>query len=96
MTNNLAELEALDHGLQLCNKLGISKIFREGDSQIILNAIRKRDTPNWVLNSRLKEVLAHLDHFEDYQIGHIFWEGNKIVDGLANKGDDGESILAIN
>ena len=95
-TNNLAELEALDQGLLLCYKLGLSKIIIEGDSQITLNAIRKRDTPNWVLNSKLREVLVHLDRFEDYQIGHIFREGNRIADGLANKGADGQSILAFN
>ena len=40
-SNNLAELEALDQGLQLCHKLGLSKVIIEGHSQIILNAIRK-------------------------------------------------------
>ena len=40
-SNNLAELEALEKGLQLCQKLGLSNIVIEVDSQIVLNAIRK-------------------------------------------------------
>jgi ribonuclease HI len=90
-TNNLMELEALQVGLQLCLDLVI-----EGDSQIILNAIRKCSTPNWVLNSKLEEVLNILDQFTDIQILHIYRESNKKVDQLANKGADGEDFLIFN
>ena len=55
--NNLVELEALQEGLQMCQNLSISKLISKGDSQIILNAIRKMETPNKVLNSKLKEIL---------------------------------------
>ena len=64
-TNNLAELKALQEGIQICLNLSISKLITKGDSQIVLNAIRKRETPNWVLNSKLEEVLNLLDLFED-------------------------------
>ena len=40
-SNNLAELEAADRGLQLCISLGVPRVIIEGDSQIILNALRK-------------------------------------------------------
>ena len=86
MSNNLAELEALEEGLTLCQYLGLSKIFIEGNSQIVLNAIRNRATPNWVLNSKLEEVINLLDRFEDISIFHIFQEGNQKEDLLANKG----------
>lgn len=49
-TNNVVELEALHEGLKLSIKLKINRIIIEGDSQIILNTLRKRKTPNWVLN----------------------------------------------
>ncbi len=65
MTNNMAELEALQEGLQISLNLGLSKIIIEGDSQIVLNKIRKKKTPNWVLNSKLEEVLNILDCFVD-------------------------------
>jgi ribonuclease HI len=91
----LAELEALEAGLNLCLEVGITKVVIEGDSQIILNAIRKRSTPNWVINSRLDYVLNLLDRFEDYHICHIYREGNSIADQLANYGADGINFHLI-
>ena len=41
-SNNMEELEALERGVQLFHRLGLSKIFIEGDSQVILNVIRKK------------------------------------------------------
>ena len=52
-TNNLVELVAIDKGLQLCINIRVPKVIIEGDSQIILNALRKQDTPNWILNARI-------------------------------------------
>ena len=88
-SNNMAEFLALEEGLNICLQLGISKLIIEGDSQIILNAIRKRSTPNWILNSRLQEVILLLDKFEELKICHIFREGNSEADVLANFGADG-------
>ena len=95
-SNNLVELEALDKGLHLCHDLGLTKVIIEGDSQIILNVIRKRVTPNWVLNSKLSEVLDLLDRFVDIQICHIFREGNQKADYLANKGADRANFQVCN
>ena len=92
-SNNLAELRALEEGLLLCIKLGVSKIIIEGDSQIVLNAIRKKSTPNWVINSKLECIVNLLDKFEDTRIEHIFREGNVVADKLANMGADGQNIL---
>ena len=95
-SNNLAELEALFHGLQLCLRLNLPNVIIEGDSQIVLNAIRKCSTPNWVLNSQLEEVLVVLDRLEEYRICHIYREGNLIADNLANSGADGVNVLYFN
>ena len=94
-SNNLAELEALEEGLKLCQFLGLSKIISEGNSQIVLNAIRNRGTLNWVLNSMLEEVINLIDRFEDIRIYHIFREGNQKVDLLANKGEDDVNLLVF-
>ena len=96
VSNNMAELEALEKGLRLCYKLRIHKIHIEGDSQIVLNAVRLKKTPNWVLNSKLQEVLILLEHFEEINISHIYREGNSLADELANKGADGESSILFN
>ena len=91
-SNNLAEFEALEEGLKLCQKLRLSNIIIKGNSQIILNAIRNRETPNWVLNSKLK-VIKMVDQFAEVWICHIYREGNWKADLLANKGVDGIYIL---
>ena len=90
---NLVELTTLEEGLKICQHFGLSKLVIEGDSQIVLNAIRNKSTPNWVLNSKLEEVIHLLDRFEDIRICHIYREGNKKADLLANKGVDGVNLL---
>jgi ribonuclease HI len=95
-TNNLAELEAVSEGLTFCNKNKIPKLIIEGDSQIILNALRKRVTPNWKINSKLEEVVKKLDLLEEVIIQHIFREGNTEADKLANEGADGNNFLLLN
>ena len=95
-SNNVAELEALYHGLQLCLKLYLSKVIIKGDSQIVLNSIRKCSTPNWVLNSQLEEVLVLIDKLEDYKICHIYREGNQIADQLVSSKVDGVNSLLFN
>ena len=55
-TNNIVELEAINEGLTFYNKLKIKKLIIEGDSQIILNALRNRSTPNWMINSKSESV----------------------------------------
>ena len=94
-SNNLAEIEALQEGIKLCHKIGLTKVIIEGDSQIVLNTLRKRSTPNWVLNSKLEEILSLIDKLEVYQITHIFRQGNQIANELANLGVDGSDILRI-
>ena len=96
LSNNVTELETLERGLQLCFKLGLSRIFIEGDSQVVLNAIRQKKTPNWVLNSKLQEVLILMENFEETFIGHIYREGNVMADGLANRGTDGDRSVVFN
>lgn len=94
-TNNLAELEAVKEGLTLCNRINIRKLIIEGDSQIILNALRKRTTPNWRINSSLEEAIKKIDNIEEVIIQHIYREGNTEADKLANEGADGKEIFLI-
>lgn len=88
----MAECEAVLEGLKLCYQLGLSKIEIEGDSQIIINAIRTRRTPNWKLNLKLYEILGILDNFPQYEVKHIYRERNSKADHLANRGANGETL----
>lgn len=91
-SNNLAEVYALIEGLLLCRRLGLDSIEIEGDSTIIVNAVRKGSTPNWFLNSYIHRVMDILRDFNHFKINHIYREGNKCVDSLANRGVDGEIV----
>ena len=96
VSNNIAELEAVAEGINLSIKFKIKKLMIEGDSQIIINALRKRETPNWVLNSKLEDIVNSLSAFEEVIFLHIFREGNKEADKLANLGTDGINTLSFN
>ena len=73
----------------------ITKLIIEGDSQIILNAFGKQQTPNWILNAKLESVLSLIDQFEGIRIQHIYCEGNLDADKLVNQGVEGEDFIHI-
>ena len=52
-TNNWAELSTLVEGLQLSKSLNIKNLEIDGDSAIIIIALRKGSLPNWRLNAKL-------------------------------------------
>ena len=92
----MAELEAAEEGINLSIKLNIKKLIIEGDSQIIINALRKGHTPNWMLNSKLEVITNSLLTFDNLRFAHIYREGNKEADSLANLGTDGLNSLTFN
>ena len=93
MSNNLAQLEALIEDLRLNQDIKIKKLIIEGDSQIILNVLGKRETPNWILISKLEYALYIVDNLKETIIKHIYREGNKEENNLANKGANRKEIL---
>lgn len=56
-TNNMAELTTLVEGLATCIEKGVVKLAIEGDSTIVINALRKGSMPNWRLDAILRRVL---------------------------------------
>lgn len=75
--------------------MGIRKLIIEGESQIIVNTLRKRRTLNWIIDSKLEIVLNIIDKFEETRFLHIYQEGNKIENHLAKRGVDGEDITIL-
>ncbi|XP_059066571.1 uncharacterized protein LOC131857838 [Cryptomeria japonica] len=93
-TNNWAELMALVEGLHLFRKLGVKNLDIEGDSAIIVNALRKGNMPNWRLNTLLSKAIDLCKGFDRFIVNHIYREGNKRADELANMGADGIKLLS--
>ena len=66
----------------------INKLEIEGDFIIIINALRIGALSNWRLDANLSKALEPCKSFKKKIINHIFQEGNKSVDDLANMGID--------
>ncbi|XP_059067686.1 uncharacterized protein LOC131858463 [Cryptomeria japonica] len=85
-TNNIAEITTLEEGLKLSCSLGCTKVMIEGDSQIILNGIIKNGFINWRLDGWIPRIKLLTNKLQDFQVRHIYQEGNKVADYLANTG----------
>ncbi|GLJ54172.1 hypothetical protein SUGI_1161080 [Cryptomeria japonica] len=85
-TNNVAEISALEDGLKWRVSKRIDKLVIEGDSQIILNGISSSKFQNWRLENWIPRIKMFLDLLRDFHIQHMFQEGNKAADVLANLG----------
>ncbi|XP_057817988.2 uncharacterized protein LOC131031006 [Cryptomeria japonica] len=94
-SNNEAELRALHEAIKLCKILKLGKINIEGDSTIVINALRKGNIPNWKLNAILSNVMIDIQSLVEITFNHIYREGNSRADQLANKGADGFSSINI-
>ncbi|GLJ52255.1 hypothetical protein SUGI_1111600, partial [Cryptomeria japonica] len=85
-TNNVVEISVLEVGLKWCASKRNDKLVIEGDSQIILNGISSSKFQNWHLENWILRIKMFLDLLGDFHIQHMFWEGNKATDLLANLG----------
>jgi ribonuclease HI len=88
-TNNYAEYIGLIEGLKHAITLGVTDIFVEGDSMLVI----KQSAGLWKVNSpsllplHLK-VIGLLSQFEKHTFGHILRAQNKEADELANMAMD--------
>ncbi|XP_057860148.1 uncharacterized protein LOC131068892 [Cryptomeria japonica] len=86
-TNNVVEFRAALKAIELVKKLRVVKLYLEGDSLLVVNAIENKWVVNWQLEIWLSLILETLNGLVEYKISHIFEEGN----GSAN---DLEKMLA--
>ncbi|KAK4397307.1 putative ribonuclease H protein [Sesamum angolense] len=82
-TNMFSEVFGLYKALQLCNSRGINKIWIEVDAKNLIRLINCPSIAHWSLQNMLKEIRITLKSME-YRISHIYREGYKAADYLAN------------
>ncbi|XP_057870996.1 uncharacterized protein LOC131077503 [Cryptomeria japonica] len=95
-TNNEAEFRVALRRLQLGKELGVQRIHLEGDSLNMVNVVHCNNTLSWHLNQWLRPILVLLATFDEFQISHIFREGNGETDKLSKMAiADGDPPLAL-
>ncbi|KAL0456363.1 UNVERIFIED_CONTAM: hypothetical protein Slati_0975500 [Sesamum latifolium] len=83
-TNTSAELQALYRGLQICLEKGFHKVWIEVDTLHIIQLISKRRQGAWYHQTLLHKIRLCLAQMET-KISHIYREGNRAADLLANQ-----------
>jgi ribonuclease HI len=93
-TNNVAELWGLIKGLQLAIKYNYTKLFVEGDSQLIIGLLRRLTngvnpdsiSPSWRLSHGLQTIAGLINPNRIIIPTHIRRKANQVADDLANLG----------
>jgi ribonuclease HI len=93
-TNNNAELWGLLNGLRIARANGFTKLIAEGDSQLIINILRRmlngvhpdRLAPSWRLSLGLQLLSDLLQPDQAIIPSHIKRKANQVADELANLG----------
>ena len=88
-TNNVAEYQALLHGLRFALERGARKIEVYSDSELLVRQIGGRyRVKNPGLAPLFREAQALLARFESARVAHVPRERNREADALANKAVD--------
>nr|CAE02527.2 OSJNBb0003A12.14 [Oryza sativa Japonica Group] len=90
-SHNIAEYEALLHGLRIAISLGIKRLIVRGDSQLVVNQVMKE----WsCLDDNMmayrQEVRKLEDKFDGLELSHVLRHNNEAADRLANFGSKRE------
>lgn len=83
-SNHIVELRAMWVGLKLVKRLNLNKIIIEGDSLNIINMFSGAFLPSQNLQSTINDAKNLLREILIHEIKHIYKEGNKVIDILAN------------
>jgi ribonuclease HI len=86
-SNNVAEYEALIHGLSIVVSLGIKKLMVYGDSLLIISQINKDwDCSTDYMGKYCAAVQKLEDKFEGLEFHHVERDRNAAVDELSKLG----------
>lgn len=88
-TNNVAEYQALLHGLRFALARGASSVEVFSDSELLVRQIEGRyRVKNAGLQPLHREAQALLARFAKARVAHVPREGNREADALANRAVD--------
>lgn len=84
VTTKWENISSLIEGQDWCKELGLKKLKIEGDSSIIINALRKGSLTNSRLDTQLSKSFELCKYFDKLLINCIYHKGNKRMDELEN------------
>jgi ribonuclease HI len=86
-SNNVAEYEALIHGLNIAISLGIKRLMVYGDSLVVISQINKEwDCSNDSMGKYCTAVQKLEDKFEGLEFHHVERDRNAMTDALSKLG----------
>jgi ribonuclease HI len=92
-TNNIAEYEALLHGLRIAKEIGVHHIMCCGDSDLIAQQVADTyKARNEVMTAYRDEVDEMAKSFLGYDIKHIRREDNMAADTLSKLGSSHKAV----
>ncbi|PNX95782.1 ribonuclease H [Trifolium pratense] len=83
----MAEVWGLYEGLSMARNLGLERLEVQVDSEVLVKVTKKDGTGctmSWNIMKKIRDLLLELDC--EVRIKHIFREGNRCADALANMG----------
>jgi ribonuclease HI len=87
VSNNIAEYEALLHGLRLAASLGIKRLLVYGDSAVVINQVNKSwDRNKENMDAYCLEVRKIENKFYGLEFHHIVCDNNVAADVLSKLG----------
>nr|AAX96316.1 retrotransposon protein, putative, Ty3-gypsy sub-class [Oryza sativa Japonica Group]ABA91738.1 retrotransposon protein, putative, Ty3-gypsy subclass [Oryza sativa Japonica Group] len=91
-SHNVAEYEALLHGLRIAISLGIRRLIVRGDSQLVVNQVMKEwSCLDDTMTAYRQEVRKLEDKFDGLELTHVLRHNNEAADRLANFGSKREA-----
>ena len=92
-SNNVAEYEALINGLRIAIELGIRCFDIQGNSQLVVNQVKKESSCHDAkMVAYCQEVRWLEDKFDGLELNHIPRRLNKVADALAKAASGREQV----
>ena len=92
-TNNVAEYEALLHGLHVENDLGVKRIVYYGDSDLVTQQVSGiRDAKSATMAAYRAKVDEFAKNFMGYEVRHVPSAENEAADTLARLGSERKKV----
>ncbi|XP_057831799.1 uncharacterized protein LOC131042502 [Cryptomeria japonica] len=79
----MAEALALFGGLKLALGTSIKRLIIEGESKLIIEATKCASGIYWRIKNVIKDIWSMIVELEEFQIQHIYREGNGVANSLA-------------